>query len=63
MNRSSLSDYSDAYIIFKGTLTVENTGTVATPNNRNKTVIVKNCAPFTLWINEINNKQTDHAKN
>ena len=45
--RSSLYDYSDAQILVKGTITVPNTGTAATPNNRNKKVIFKNRAPFT----------------
>ena len=27
-----------------------------------KGVIFKNCAPFTDWISEINNTQTDNAK-
>ena len=32
------------------------------PNNRNKKVIFKNCAPFTDCISEINNKKIDNAK-
>ena len=60
MIRSSLCDYSDAYILVKGTITVGNTGTATIPNNRNKNVIFKYCAPFTDCINEINIK--DHAK-
>ena len=32
------------------------------PNNRNKKVIFKNCAPFTECVKEINNKETDHPK-
>ena len=36
MLRSSLCDYSVAYIVVKGAITVPNTGTAATPNNRNK---------------------------
>ena len=60
MLRSSLWDYSDAYILLKGTITVLNTGT-GDPNNRNKEVIFKNCAPFTDYISEINNKVIDHA--
>ena len=43
MIRSSLCDYRDAYILVKGTITVTNTGTAASPNNRNKKVIFKNC--------------------
>ena len=47
---------SDAYILVMQTLTVPNTGRAAAPNNRNKKVILKNCAPFTNCITEINNK-------
>ena len=42
MIRSRLCDYSDAYILAKGTITVENTGAAASANNRNKKVIFKN---------------------
>ena len=42
MLKSSLYDYSDAYIFVKGTITVNNRGTAATSNNRNKKVIFKN---------------------
>ena len=62
MLRSSLCDYSDAYISVKEIITVENTGTAVAPNNRNKKVIFKNCAPFTECISEINNKEIDRAK-
>ena len=55
MLRSSLCDYSDAYILVKGTITVNNTGTAAAPNNTNKKVIFKNCASFTSSIRKINN--------
>ena len=59
MLRSSLCEYSDAYILVKGTITVPNARTAATPNNRNKKVIIKNCAPLTDCISEINNKDID----
>ena len=63
MLKSSLCDYSDAYIIFKGTITVHNTAAAdADANNTNKKVIFKNCAPFTNCISEINNTQGDNAK-
>ena len=62
MLKSSLCDQSDAYIHVKGTVTVNKTGTTAAPNNRNKKVILKNCAPFTSCISEINNTQIDNAK-
>ena len=63
MLKSSLCDYSDAYILVKGTITVNNTAAAdADANNSNKKVIFKNCAPFTNCISEINNTQVDNAK-
>ena len=55
MLKSSLCDYSDAYILVKGNITVNNTGADgAAANNTNK-----NCAPFTNCISGINNTQYD----
>ena len=63
MLKSSLCDYSDAYILGKGTITVNNTAAAgAAANNTNKKVMFKNCAPFTNCISEINNTQIDNAK-
>ena len=63
MLKSSLCDYSDAYILVKGTISVNNTAAEgAAANNTNKKVIFKNCAPFTNCISEINNTQIDNAK-
>ena len=63
MLKSSLCDYSNAYILVKGTITVNNTAAAYTDaNNNNKKVIFKNCAPFTNCISEINNTQVDNAK-
>ena len=63
MLKSSLCDYSDAYIRVKGTISVNNTaGAVAAANNTNKKALFKNCAPFTNCISEINNMQLDNAK-
>ena len=63
MLKSSLCDYSDAYILLKGTITVNNTAAQgAAANNTNKKVIFKNCAPFTNCISEINNMQIGNAK-
>ena len=60
---SSLCDYSDAYILVKGTISVINTAAAgAAANNANRKVIFKNCAPFTNCISEINNTQIDNAK-
>ena len=63
MLRSSLCDYSDAYILVKGNISVNNTaGANGDANNTNKKVIFKNCAPFTNCISKINNTQVDNAK-
>ena len=48
MLKSSLCDHSDAYILVKGNITVNNTAADdAATNNINKKVIFKNCATFT----------------
>ena len=57
-----LCNYSDAYIAFKGTITVPNTGAAAAPNNRNNEVVFKNFAIFTNCMSEVNNTQIDNAK-
>ena len=45
MLRSSLYDYSDAYIFVKRNISLNNTaGAGAAVNNTNKKVIFKNCA-------------------
>ena len=63
MLRSSLCDYSDAYILVKGNITVNNTAAAdADANNINKKVTFKNCAPFTNCISKINNTQIDNAE-
>ena len=59
MLKSILCDYSDAYILVKGTITVNIT---AAADDVNKKVIFKNCVPFTNCINEINNTEIDNAK-
>ena len=56
MLKSSLYDYSDAYILVKGSITGNNTAVAdANANDTNKKVTFKNCTPFTNCINEINN--------
>ena len=63
MLRSSLCDYSDSYILVKGNIAVSYTaGAGAAANNTNKKVIFKNCAPFSICINKINNTQIDNAE-
>ena len=63
MLRSSLFDYSNAYILVKENISVNNnTGAGAAANNIGKKVIFKNCAPFTNFISKINNTQIDNAE-
>ena len=63
MLKSSLCDYSDAYILVKGTISVNNTVAAdADANNDDKKVIFNNCAPFTNCISEINDTQINNAK-
>ena len=65
MLRSSLCDYSDAYILAKGNITVNNTaadGAAVAANKTNKKVIFKNCTPFNSCISKINNEDIDNAK-
>ena len=55
MLKSSLCDYSDAYILVKGNVTVNNTAAAgADAKNTNKKVIFKNYGPFTNCISKIN---------
>ena len=63
MLKSSLCDYSDAYILVKGTISVNNTAAAGTAvNNNNRKVIFKNCSPFTNCMSEINNTQVNNVK-
>ena len=65
MLRSNLCDYTDAYILVKGTITITGAGDAAAAkrlDERNKGVIFKNCAPFTKCISRINNKDIDNAQ-
>ena len=53
MLRSSLCDYSDAYILVSGTKTITGAGNddgTRQLDESNKGVIFKNCAPFTKCI-------------
>ena len=61
MLKSSLCDYSDVYMLVMGTITVT-AQAGNNPNNGDKEVVFKNFAPFTDCISEINNTQTDNAK-
>ena len=65
MLKSSLFDYSDAYIFVKRKITITGRGADAAArqaDERDKAVAFKNCPPFTNCIIEINNTQVDNAK-
>ena len=65
MLKSSLCDYSDAYIHVKGKITITGAGdneAARRADERKKSVAFKNRAPFTIYISEINNTQIDNCK-
>ena len=62
MLRSSLCDYSDAYILVSATITVPNTAGPGAAASGRTNVIIKNCAPFTNCAREINNSQMNNVK-
>ena len=65
MLKSSLCDYTDAYILVNGTITITGAGAddaAKQLDQKNQEVIFKNCASFTDYISEINNTQVDYAK-
>ena len=62
---SNLCDYSDAYILISGTITINGKGNYDNAkrlDERNKGVIFKNCALFTDCINNVNNNLLDNPK-
>ena len=65
MLRSNLCDYSDAYILVKGTITVTVPGANNNANNirdkRNRPLISKNNAPFVSCIRRINGELIEDA--
>ena len=65
MLRSNLCDYSDAYILVKGTITVTAPGVNNNANNirdkRNRPVILKNNVPFVSFITRINSELIEVA--
>ena len=61
----SFCDYSDAYMVVSGTITITGAGrndAVKQLDERKKGVIFKNCVPFTECISEINNTLIDNGK-
>ena len=65
MLRSNLCDYSDAYILVKGTITVTALGANNGANNirdkKNRSLILKNNAPFVSCITRINGELIEDA--
>ena len=65
MLRSNLCDYSDGYILVKGTITVTAPGVNNNANNirdkRNRPLILKNNAPFVSCITRINVELIENA--
>ena len=65
MLKSSSCNYSDAYILVKGIITITGAGAdeaARQTDERDNGVAFKNCAPFIICISEINNTQVDNAK-
>ena len=61
---SSLCDYSDAYILVKGIITIARVGYDAaarSDDEKNRKVLFKNCVSFTDYISEANNTEIDNA--
>ena len=62
MLRSDLCDYSDAYILVIGTITVTaNTGVNNIRDKKDRKLILKNNAPFVSCITRINNELIEYA--
>ena len=59
MLRSDLCDFSDAYIVVKGDITIEGDNDA---NKRNKNLAFKNNAPFINCISKINGVKIDNAE-
>ena len=65
MLKSSICDYSDAYILVKGKITITGAGADAAArqaDERDKGVAFKNCAPFTSCKSDINNVEIDYCQ-
>ena len=59
MLRSNLCDYSDAYNVFKGTITVEGTNNIV---RKNRFLAFKNNTPFISCISKINGVPIENAE-
>ena len=63
--RCNLCHYVDAYILVNGRITITGAGddgAARRPDERDKGVTFKNCAPFTKCISRINNTDIDNAQ-
>ena len=58
MLTSDLCDYSDAYIVVKGTITIVRSNDA----KRNKSVAFKNNSPFISCISKMNGVKIDNAE-
>ena len=63
MLRSDLCDFSDAYIVIKGDITLTKDVDRGFIGIRNTSLAFKNNAPFTNYILKINNVLIDSAEN
>ena len=62
MLRSGLCDINDAYIVFKGTITLTKTDGRGFIDIRNRFLAFKNNAPFPNCISKINNVVIDNSE-
>ena len=65
MLRSNLWDYTDAYILVKGTIRITGAGyddVVKWADERDKGATFKNCALFAKFISRINNTDIDNTQ-
>ena len=65
MLKSRFYEYSDAYVLVTGNITIAGVGVtkaLGQTERTNKQDLFKNCAPFIDCITEINNTQVDNKK-
>ena len=62
-SHNNLFDYSNAYILLKGTITVPNMTAAGAPvNNTSKKLLLQSYAPFIDCTTQLNNTQVDEAQ-
>ena len=62
MLRSDLCDFSDAFIVVKGDITVTSPNNANKKQTKKKSVIIKNNAPFISCVSKINGIKIDNAE-